>query len=1064
MKRFFTNPKALVRHPMYAQVLVVWAAFAIMVITCYFYMSNNERGSLKQEAEEALSFAQAYIESELLEPETMMGSFTQTIRRMILRGDDAATVHDYMKEILEFTTSNERRLWGYGGAYGFFDTLNGGTYIDSLDRALPEGYVPEERPWYKAAILANGEVTYTLPYIGPSSHEAIITYTRQILDDEGRQMAVICLDLDISKISSFIVNTRLAEGGYGFALDSQMNLFAHPDQEDYVGKPLWETDGDIASLTDELKEENDISERIVTNYRGYKSILYIKHFDNGWYMGVVTPYDKYYQSVSNIAFILGVIGLIMALALSIILIRIIAENQKSEERIQVMFDATPLCINFWNKDYKNIGCNQESVRVFELSNKQEYLDKFYELSPEYQPDGTLSRDKVLHLVKTAFEEGYCRSEWMHQKLNGEPLPCEVILVRVKHRREYIVAAYNRDLRDYKAMLSEKRKAEIAEENNKAKSKFLAATSHEIRTPMNAILGITEIQLQNKSLPPDTQDALGKICDSGYLLLNIINDILDLSKIEAGKLELMLVRYDVASLINDTIHLNVMRFTGKPIEFHLQIDENIPSTLVGDELRVKQILNNLLSNAFKYTDSGEVSFSVAAEYGTPEQEKPPPVTLVFRVSDTGQGMTEEHINKLFTEYTRFNLEANRTTEGTGLGMNITKHLVRAMNGEISVESELGKGSAFTVRLPQENIGADPISREVAENLRQFRLGRTIQMEKAPQLVREYMPYGRVLIIDDVETNLYVVKGLLAPYGLSMETLTSGEEAVEKIKSGASYDIIFMDHFMPKMDGIEATKIIRSLGYNRPIVALTANALTGQAEMFQANGFDGFISKPIDLRQLNITLNKLIRDKYPPEVIEAARRQKNELKKHSTNSTAASTGPQLTQAFIRDAEKTIAILSAIHVNNYYRRKDDIQMFIINVHAMKSALANIGETELSAVALRLEEAGRERNIAVMTAETPAFLDSLQALIEKNRSDDDADSDVTDGMTDDDRTYLHEKLLAIQKAATAYDKKTAKDILIELKKKTWPHSVKDRLNIITEHLLHSEFDEVVAAVKNLF
>ncbi|MDR0315646.1 MAG: response regulator, partial [Treponema sp.] len=600
--------------------------------------------------------------------------------------------------------------------------------------------------------------------------------------------------------------------------------------------------------------------------------------------------------------------------------------------------------------------------------------------------------------------------------------------------------------------------EQAIQANQTKSSFLAKVSHEIRTPMNAILGITEIQLQNEKLPPDTQEALDKIYDSGYLLLNIINDILDLSKIEAGKLELMPVNYEVASLINDTIHLNAMRFDSKPINFELQVDENIPSILFGDELRIKQILNNLLSNAFKYTDSGEIVLSAAAEYV--RQEDATQVTLVFRVSDTGQGMTKEQVNKLFTEYTRFYTEANRTIEGTGLGLNITSHLVRMMGGEIFVESEQGKGSMFTIRLPQGFVNSGVLGRETAENFRQH-FGAKTQIKKTPQIVRDYMPYGRILVVDDVETNLYVVRGLLAPYGLSTETASSGFEAIEKIKDGNSYDIVFMDHFMPKMDGIEAAQIIRSLGYTRPIVMLTANALSGQAEIFLKNGFDDFISKPIDIRQLNAVLNKLVRDQYPPETIEASRRLKESLTKNNSagNMPQLSVDSHLAEIFIRDAEKTIAALEAIHEKQNAYGDEDIPAYIINTHAMKSALANIGETDLSGVALRLEDAGRQRNKAVLREETPVFLEKLRAVIGKIRPQ--ADNETIAEDSDDDRAYLREKLSAIQTACAAFDKKAAKDTLSGLQQKTWSRPVKELLNTISEHLLHSGFEEAADAAK---
>jgi PAS domain S-box-containing protein len=609
-----------------------------------------------------------------------------------------------------------------------------------------------------------------------------------------------------------------------------------------------------------------------------------------------------------------------------------------------------------------------------------------------------------------------------------------------------------DITELKAMTQ--RQAEV-EATSKAKSDFLTRVSHEIRTPMNAIMGIAEIQLQNVALPPETQEALGEIYNSGYLLLGIINDILDLSKIEAGKMELVPVKYDVPSLIHDTVQLNIMRFDNKPIEFIIHVDENIPSTLFGDELRIKQILNNLLSNAFKYTDKGQVSLTVEAEFA--EQKEADLLTLVFRIKDTGQGMGKEQLDMLFNEYTRYNLETNRKTQGTGLGMNITKSLVEMMDGVILVESEPGKGTQFTVRVAQERVGTDVLGKELTENLKHFRLSGVAQIKRTPHITHEYMPYGRILIVDDVETNLYVARGLMAPYGLSIETAESGKEAVDKIKRGAVFDVIFMDHFMPEMDGIEATKIIRDHGYTRPIVALTANALTGQMEAFLANGFDAFISKPIDIRQLNSTLNKLVRDKHPQEEVEAARRLKDSLKNRAASiASEPSAGSQLAEFFMRDAKKAISILEAIHTNNY-RRNNDMQMFIITVHAMKSALANIGEKDLSDAAYRLEQAGREGDTAVIMDEVPIFLKNLYSEIKKIGSKDDKREKVE--LTGEDQSYLHKKLAVIQKSCAVYDNKTAKETLAELKEKPWPPQVNELLDIISGHLLHSDFEEAANA-----
>jgi signal transduction histidine kinase/FixJ family two-component response regulator len=724
-----------------------------------------------------------------------------------------------------------------------------------------------------------------------------------------------------------------------------------------------------------------------------------------------------------------------------------SKMREADECTQILFDATPLSSFMIDKHLKILECNQEIVRMFGLKDKQEFIDKIGDLSPEYQPSGIPSTELIDKYTDDAFEEGYCRYEWMHQKFDGEQIPTEVTLVRVKFRGEYAVAVFFRDLRELKTMIAEMHRAEIAEESSKAKSDFLAKMSHEIRTPMNAILGITEIQLQDKSLPLTTKEAMERIYNSGDLLLGIINDILDLSKIEAGKLELQTVRYDIASLIYDTIKLNIFRNESKNLNFKVIVSENMPAVLEGDEIRIKQILNNLLSNAFKYTQEGQIEFELSAE----SQQDDSSIVIIFRVSDTGQGMTAEQVRKLGDKFSRFNMEANRKTEGTGLGMNITMNLIKLMKGNIDIESTPGFGSIFTVRLPQGRVNNDVIGAEMANNFMKLNPQNTTKIRNA-QITQEFMPYGRVLVVDDVETNLYVARGLMAPYGISVDTALSGFETIDKIRNGASYDIIFMDHMMPRMDGIEAKKIIRGLGYEKPIVALTANALAGQAEVFLKNGFDDYISKPIDIRQLNNALNKLIRDKQTQETLEEARKQKNNLYAGGKHNIAVE--PQLAEFFIRDAKRAINFLNAI-CENKCRREDDISSFIINVHAMKSALANVGENELSNEASQLEQAGRDKNIDLIISSVPHFTEGLNKVIEKFSPGEEEDAFDESAVEKADLAFLQEKLSEIQTACASYDKKSAKTALSELKKLNYNRQIKDQFSAIAEHLLHSEFDE---------
>jgi len=405
----------------------------------------------------------------------------------------------------------------------------------------------------------------------------------------------------------------------------------------------------------------------------------------------------------------------------------------------------------------------------------------------------------------------------------------------------------------------------AEEASYSKSAFLATMSHEIRTPLNAIMGLSEIEMQ-KELPNDTHDNLEKIYSSGASLLGIINDILDISKIEAGSMEMIPIDYETSGLVSSAIQLNLVRLGAKNVAFGFDMDPTIPAWLNGDELRVKQILNNLLSNACKYTAEGFVKLGVEWEaYGDSAR-------LKFIVSDSGQGIRPDDLDKLFTEYKQLNASANRHIEGTGLGLSITKKLLELNGGTISVESEFGYGSVFTATVVQKIVDPTPVGAKAVADLKTFRFGDYRNSKRTKNLVRVYMPYGNVLVVDDVDINLEVVKGLLLPYGLNVDCVSSGIEAIERIKAAGAgdvsrYDMVLMDHMMPEMDGIETTKRIREeIGteYARtvPVIALTANAMAGNEEMFINNGFDGFISKPIDIMRLDMELNKWIRAKSVP----------------------------------------------------------------------------------------------------------------------------------------------------------------------------------------------------------
>jgi signal transduction histidine kinase/DNA-binding response OmpR family regulator len=1051
-KNIYREIKKRITNPLLAQVIVVITAFTMMVVLSSFFMNNIERNNLHMNINNAIKNTEITIKYDLLEPKTLMAGISETIRSMIISGDDVQSIHDYILFINEYISKNDdESLADVAGFYGVFHVFEGEFITGRANWRIPADYVPQSRPWYTTAINANGEIGITEPFINAISNVSIITFSRLIFGENYEPLGVICLGIKIDRLNEYVVNTSFAEGGYGFLMVSNQEILAHPNSE-YIGKKMRDMGNGVADLSDELEQGKEIKERIVRNYKNDNCIVYINKLENGWYIGLVTPYDKYYQSTRLQVIILIILGTLLSFILSIILVSVIAEKQKLSIRaheadeakkqlnilenilnglgdmIYVTAPATGEILFINNEMKKHFGIEGDCTGQLCYKILQGDISERCDFCPCFELDKNPKQIIVWteHSNKTnrVYRNTDCYIEWPGNKLVH--LQTSVDITELDEAKEHAIEA------------------------NKAKSNFLAKISHEIRTPMNAILGIAEIQIQSKQLPLDAQEALEKIYDSGYLLLNLINDILDLSKIEADKLELAPVNYDVPSLINDTVQINMIKYNSKPVVFLLDIDTNLPLTLFGDELRIKQILNNLLSNAFKYTEKGRVSLSFKAEQIKTDASF---VTLVIIISDTGQGMTKEQISMLFDEYARFNTNVNRRVEGTGLGMNITKHLIKMMGGEISVESEPGKGSVFTVQLPQGIVDNGVFNSKLIEDLKNFNIDKKLKTKRTLQITRDYMPYGKVLVVDDVETNLYVAKGLFSPYGLSIETAASGKEAIKKIKNGASYDIIFMDHFMPEMDGIETVKIIRELQYKNPIVALTANALTGQAEIFLANGFNGFISKPIDIRQLDFWLNKLIRDKQPQEIITAARKQKAELEKNDVNKAVPNQiNTQLAEIFIKDAEKALATLETLFCDKF-RRADDIHTYVISVHAMKSALANIGENDLSDFALKLEQAGREKNTEIIFKETPSFVKMLKEVIEKIRP---KEEEKTVGEVSGDMlVYLREKILLLKEACSGFDKKTVKNTLDELKHKKWPLKTAEFLNNITEYLLHSDFEE---------
>ncbi|MDL2275262.1 response regulator [Desulfosarcina sp. OttesenSCG-928-G10] len=533
-------------------------------------------------------------------------------------------------------------------------------------------------------------------------------------------------------------------------------------------------------------------------------------------------------------------------ALTVFLSAVLTEKRlaEAEERTRIMLDATPMCCSFWDDKKNKVDCNAEAIRLFDLPDKQTYLDRFDELSPTYQPDGRLSSEAMQEYIQKAFDQGRLQFEWLHQTLDGELIPTEVILVRVRWRDSHIVLSYVRNLREQKAMLAEMRKTEeqlrrardLAEKSARAKSEFLANMSHEIRTPMNAILGMLYL-LKDTGLTGQQRDYITRAEHSASLLLRIINDILDFSKIEAGHMEMETTAFSVSSLITNVKNLFHDQVTTKGIGFFTRVNPDVPSLVLGDPLRLEQVLLNLVGNAVKFTAEGSITLAVSRKETTAENQ----VVLLFEVRDTGIGMHPVQAAAIFFPFTQADPSITRKYGGTGLGLAISRSLVELMKGKIWCESQLGQGSRFSFTVSV-GLAAAPETTDAGI------LPETDPAGQLPAAAHEKEDLSlsgmRVLLAEDNEINQMIAVELLMRKGVVVHTVKTGREALRALHE-ETYDLVLMDIQMPDMDGLTATAHIRVNPRHRnlPIIAMTAHAMAGDRKISMDCGMNDHLVKPI-----------------------------------------------------------------------------------------------------------------------------------------------------------------------------------------------------------------------------
>jgi len=601
---------------------------------------------------------------------------------------------------------------------------------------------------------------------------------------------------------------------------------------------------------------------------------------------------------------------------------------------------------------------------------------------------------------------------------------------------------------------------IAEEATRAKSSFLANMSHEIRTPINAVLGMNEMILRECEDPNITAYS-ESIRSAGSTLLGLVNNILDFSKIEAGKMEINPVDYDLSSVINDLVNMVQNRADDKGLRISLDLDPKTPKRLCGDEIRIKQIITNLLTNAVKYTEKGTITFRIGFEPADDQNH----VRLLVAVEDTGIGIKPEDISRLFEQFDRIEEKRNRNIEGTGLGMNITKRLLEMMGAELSVESTYGSGSKFSFALRQRVVKWE----ELGDYESAYR---RLTGERKKYRERFTAPEADVLVIDDNPMNLMVFQSLLKQTRVKIDTANDGYEGLT-LSLDKKYDIIFFDHMMPGMDGIETLQAMREEEKNpnlqTPAVCLTANAISGAREFYIEAGFDDYLTKPID----SAKLEHLLISYLPKEKVVMVTEQEGEgepggegftderlgllgeyekidVRAGIENSGSEDAYLPLVKVFYESMED-----KAKEIEDFYAQ-DDIKNYTIKVHALKSSARLIGALELGEEAQQLENAGKSgdteyirRNHAAFMEHYKAFGPVLAELFAEEAED--------ESLPEADEDTMREVLAELRAAAECMDTDRLEAMFEDMKAFRIPQDYREKYEKIKKLAADLEYEEIV-------
>jgi len=715
---------------LYIQIALVLLAFITMVAISYSFSSRIVYGHIVNRAEEIIASEQTAVESVINDSRLVLGIFANTVDTMLESGYSFNALETYIKSHCQHLMEHSNHRGDFGFVYGWFETKGGQSgFISGSDWIPDPDYVPQERPWFAAAVAAQGAITDDKPYIDARTGELVYSFSRAIYAENGELHAVVSIDVPLQSVADQVVEAAAMHGGYGMLADADFIILSHPD-ESLVGLEMSNQKFPAHAMADELKREGRVFEYRMISYLGDDSLAFFQKLPNGWYIGFVTPQAQYYSDVTLMATTLIATGALLALVLILILVQI------------------------------------DKMRV---------------------------------------------------------------------RADY---------------------------ENKLKSEFLANMSHEIRTPMNAIIGMTII---GKGAKDDSRKAycFEKIENASQHLLGVINDILDMSKIEANKFELSEEEFAFEKMLQRVVSIVGFRAAERKQDLSVFIDKSIPPMLIGDDQRLAQVITNLLGNAVKFTPEGG-SIKIDTRFAGIEKDV---YTIRVSITDTGIGITPEQQQKLFSPFRQADANTTRKFGGTGLGLAISKGIVEMMGGTIEVESELGKGSSFSFTFKAKRgseSGQSPsaIADAITEAIGAKSNAAQTQQESGADSMDGIFAGKRILLAEDVEVNREILMALLEATEVEIDSAEDGEQAVSLFTQSPEghYDLVFMDVQMPNMDGHQATREIRHSGHKSagavPIVAMTANVFKEDVQQCMEAGMDSHIGKPIDIEELFAILRKYL----------------------------------------------------------------------------------------------------------------------------------------------------------------------------------------------------------------